>query len=312
MAEARFEVLEVGPHVSVQDAGRPGLMRYGVPGSGPMDRLSHAIANVALGNAEGAPGIEVSVGGLALRCVAGPVTVAVAGGGFVVTLDGVRSVSWGVLTVQAGQWLRIAAGHWGSWTYLGFAGGLLARDWLGSVATHAMSGAGGGMLKPGQVVRVAAPRVVPERRLVCPVGARPRALLHVVMGPQDRFFDAAAMATLLGEPFRLSDSYDRMGVRLRGPSLTPVARLDMPSEPVARGSVQVAGDGVATVLLADHQTTGGYPKIATVLGDDLDGFAQLRPRDLVRFVAVTPAQAVVLARQHAVLRAKVLAGVARR
>ena len=132
------------------------------------------------------------------------------------------------------------------------------------------------------------------------------------MGPQDRFFDAAAMAALLGEPFRLSDSYDRMGVRLRGPSLTPVARLDMPSEPVARGSVQVAGDGVATVLLADHQTTGGYPKIATVLGDDLDGFAQLRPRDLVRFVAVTPAQAVVLARQHAVLRAKVLAGVARR
>src|SRR5690554_826711 len=89
MVEARFEVVAVGPHVSVQDAGRPGLMRYGVPGSGPMDRLSHAIANRVLGNPEGAPGIEVSVGGLELRCVAGPVTVALAGGGFVVTLDGV-------------------------------------------------------------------------------------------------------------------------------------------------------------------------------------------------------------------------------
>ena len=286
-------------------------MRFGVPGSGPMDRLSFAIANAALGNPDGAPGIEVSVGGLELECLAGPVTVAVAGGGFIVTLDGVRSVSWVVLTVQQGQRLRIGPGHWGSWTYLCFAGGLQAREWLGSVATHALSGSGGGMLLPGQVLSVAEPHEVPERPIACPAIARPRALLHVVPGPQDRFFDGVAMAALLAEPFALSDAYDRMGVRLRGPLLTPVARLDMPSEPVARGSVQVAGDGVATVLLADHQTTGGYPKIATVLADDLDGFAQLRPREIVRFVAVTPVQAVALARQRAGARAQVLAGARR-
>jgi len=311
MPEARFQVIAAGPHVSVQDAGRPGLMRFGVPGSGPMDRLSFAMANAALGNPEGAPGIEISVGGLELECLAGPVTVAVAGGGFIVTLDAVRSVSWVVLTVQQGQRLRIAPGHWGSWTYLCFAGALQARDWLGSVATHALSGSGGGMLVPGQVLTVAGAQRREDRVIACPVIARPRALLHVVPGPQDRFFDAAAMAALLGEPFSLSDAYDRMGVRLRGPLLTPVARLDMPSEPVARGSVQVAGDGVATVLLADHQTTGGYPKIATVLAGDLDGFAQLRPREIVRFHAVTAVQAVALARQRAVVRARVLAGLAR-
>ena len=78
----------------------------------------------------------------------------------------------------------------------------------------------------------------------------------------------------------------------QGPSLKPIAFLDMPSEAIVRGSVQVAGDGVATVLLADHQTTGGYPKIATVLDADLDAFVQLRPRDMVAFRAITPEQAI--------------------
>lgn len=90
----------------------------------------------------------------------------------------------------------------------------------------------------------------------------------------------------------LTDAYDRMGVRLSGPPLPPNAPLDMPSDPVVRGSVQVAGDGVATVLLADHQTTGGYPKIATILSNDLDGFVQLRSRNPVRFEAITAAAAI--------------------
>jgi allophanate hydrolase subunit 2 len=99
-----------------------------------------------------------------------------------------------------------------------------------------------------------------------------------------------------------------MGVRLTGPLLQPRARLDMPSEPVARGSVQVAGDGVATVLLADHQTTGGYPKLATVLDADLDRFAQLRPGDGFRFRLVTATEAVRHARATARLRTRWLDG----
>ena len=87
-----------------------------------------------------------------------------------------------------------------------------------------------------------------------------------------------------------------MGVRLRGPSLTPEGALSIPSEPILRGSVQVAGDGLATVMLSDHGTTGGYPKIATVVSDDLDGFVQLRPNDAVRFKLVSAPQAVALAR----------------
>ena len=87
-----------------------------------------------------------------------------------------------------------------------------------------------------------------------------------------------------------------MGLRVRGPFLAPSAALSIPSEPILRGSVQISGDGVATVLLSDHQTTGGYPKIATVLSDDLDSFVQCRPRDAVAFRAVLPEEAIMAAR----------------
>ena len=102
--------------------------------------------------------------------------------------------------------------------------------------------------------------------------------MRVVLGPQDQHFTTDAKRLFLSAEFALTDAYDRMGVRLQGPALTIYGSLSMPSEPVLKGSVQVAGDGVPTVLLADHQTTGGYPKIATVLACDLDEFVQLRPR----------------------------------
>ena len=150
----------------------------------------------------------------------------------------------------------------------------------------------------GQEVIVQEARVEPtlEGSIPCPIWARPRPVIHAVLGPQDRFFSADSLEDLATQPFYLTNSYDRMGVRLRGPSLTPEGALSIPSEPILRGSVQVAGDGLATVMLADHGTTGGYPKIATVVSDDLDGFVQLRPNDAVRFKLVAAPQAVALAR----------------
>jgi len=299
VAEAVLQVAAVGPQVSVQDGGRPGLLRFGVPASGPMDRRAFAIANAALGNPAGAAGIEVSRGGLVLDCVQGAVSVAVAGGGFVVEVDGARGGAWRVVTLHAGQRMVVRQGPWGSWTCLAFAGRMVARDWLGSAATHALSGFGGGVLTAGQAIRVRDARLVPDRVLSCPVWARPRPVLRAVPGPQDDCFAPQTVRAFFAEPFRLTDAGDRMGVRLRGPGIAPVAALNLPSQAILRGSVQVAGDGVATVLLADHQTTGGYPKIATVPGCDLDGFAQLRPQDAVRFVAVGAEAAVAQERQAA-------------
>lgn len=295
-----LRVVFAGPYVTVQDAGRPSLMRFGVPASGPMDAKAFAIAHAVLGNDPAATGIEISRGGLTLDCVAGQVTVAVAGGGFILNHTDQRLGSWAVLTLGKGDRLVIRPGPWGSWTYLAFAGRLQAPAWLGSQATHALSGYGGGILTAGQMLTVEDAQVLPiAGPIPCPVWARPRALLHAVAGPQDRFFAPETLEAFGSQPFYLTDAYDRMGVRLRGPKIVPVGALSIPSEPILRGSVQVNGEGVATVLLADHQTTGGYPKIATLLADDLDGFTQLRPQAAVRFRMITPMDAVTLARHRA-------------
>lgn len=304
MTRALLRVVEAGPLCSLQDGGRAGFLRFGVPASGVMDRAALALAHHALGNAPGAAAVEISLGGLTLEVEEGALSLALAGGGFVVQRGADRFGSWQVLTLRAGDRLSVRRGPWGTWCCLAFAGQLRIDPWLGSVATHALSGLGGGAVTKGQRLTVENPRLLPEITIPCPVWSRPRGEVAVVLGPQERFFDPDRIDLLLGTTFHLTDAYDRMGVRLRGPSLAPAAALAIPSEPVLRGAIQVSGDGVPAVLLADHQTTGGYPKIATLVGSELDGFAQLRPHAPVAFRAVTPDQAVAMVRLRAAALAR--------
>lgn len=300
MSRAVFLVEHAGPLTTVQDRGRFGYLRYGVTEAGPMDRQAFAIAQAALGNPPDAAAIETTIGGVALRCVEGAVTVASAGGGFHALLDGRPVGAWAVFTLREGSLLTIRPGYWGSWTYLAFAGDIVAPAWLGSRATNVLSDFGGMRLQTGQHLEIRDAECRPERErdLPLPVTSRPRQEIRLVLGPQDRFFAPATIRQLLTEPFTLSNDYDRMGVRLTGPKLPVVGKLDMPSEALPRGSVQVPGQGDPIVLLADHQTTGGYPKIAVLASADQDGFAQLRSRDRVAFRAVTPEGAALAARSR--------------
>lgn len=308
MASAKFSVSFAGPLVTMQDAGRPGNMRYGVAASGPMDRLAFDAAHAALGNKPGQNAIEISLGGLMLQCTEGSVSVAITGGDFVVEHAGQKTSSWTILTIRKGEKLAIRAGKAGSWAYLAFAGDLASETWLGSQATHASSGFGGGVVQGGQTLVVADAAVREERAGEI---ARPEFVsdgaMRVVLGPQEQYFTAAAMEHLLGEPFAVSDAYDRMGMRLNGPTLEMERALSIPSEPIVRGSIQVSGDGVPTVLLADHQTTGGYPKIATVISCDIDRLTQLRAGQKIRFASISTQQAVDAARDYAQRKAQYLA-----
>ncbi|WP_112310258.1 5-oxoprolinase subunit C family protein [Pseudogemmobacter bohemicus] len=310
MSEARLLVRFAGPHVSIQDAGRPGWARFGVPQSGAMDRLALRAANAALGNPPDAPVIEISRGGLQIGCEAGEIGFALAGGGFMLEHAGKHPGSWSRGILRAGESLAIRPGYWGNWCCLAFAGRLSLRQWLGSVATHGPSGLGGGILVAGTRLDFDQIRQQPDLapRFPCPVLARPRQVLRVTQGPQERYFPAEALRELYEGPWRVTSAADRMGTRLRGPAIAPRAPLDMASEPLARGSVQVAGDGVATILTADHQTTGGYPRIATVLDCDLDAFAQTAPGRIVAFEPVLATEAVSLARLRQVAIARYLAG----
>lgn len=308
MAETRLVVNAVGPMVSIQDAGRMGKMRFGVCASGPMDRFAHACANVAVGVDQDSTAIEISLGGLTVECVSGEVTVAVAGAESVVKHNEVQLAPWCVTTLHPGDQLSVRGGPHGSFAYLAFAGSLQCTPWLGSTATHTLSGFGGGVLSSGQELIIASSLNLPDREggLEIPDIAQPLRQAHVVAGPQDACFLEASVSTFLSQTYRLSSAYDRMGVRLDGPHLTMKDALSIPSEPLVRGSVQVAGDGIPTVLLADHQTTGGYPKIATVISTDTDRLVQLRAGQPVEFVQITPAQAIALTRKIAAQRSACL------
>ncbi len=301
MAEARLTVTSCGPLVSYQDAGRFGMMRFGVPASGPMDRLAHAAAHAALARPLGATALEISLGGLQLACESGEVTCCIAGGDFQVLHSGSVFTSWCVRTLRPGDVLSVRPGRWGSWAYLAFSGELISTPWAGSTSTHSTSGLGGGTLTAGMAVVVHEPTVCEEREGNLPVPdlAHPRSLARVVLGPQTAQFGPEATVALLRERFAVTSACDRMGMRLAGPPLPLMNALSIPSEPVVRGSIQVGGDGVASVLMADHQTTGGYPKIATLLSTDVDGVSQLRPHDRLSFEAVSADEGIRLARSHA-------------
>lgn len=319
--DGSLRVVRAGPLVTVQDAGRFGRLRFGIAGSGPMDRLAHAAANTAVGNDPRATAVEVSRAGAEFECGPRPVTVSVCGGGATVECADTSLDSWSVVTMLPGQRLSIRPGDSGSWSYLAVAGHLDAAQWLGSTSTHSIAGMGGGTLRDGQTLPVVAPRVDVERdgSLVASVssvssvaaatlGSVP---IRVVLGPQHHHFVDDAEVALRSATYVVSDAYDRMGMRLDGAEMGHRDALSIPSEPIVRGSIQVAGDGVPTVLFADHQTTGGYPKIATVISSDLDRLAQHRPGDALRFEVIEPADAVAAARRHALDAGELLAGVGR-
>lgn len=293
MSDVEFSISFAGPLVTFQDIGRPGNMRYGVSASGPMDIVSFEAANAVLGNETKQTAIEISLGGLILQCHEGSITLAITGGDFLIEYQGQKISSWTVLTIQKGERLSIRAGKSGSWAYLAFSGKLNVKDWLKSNSTHSTSGFGGGVLKTGQKFTLTdasnqANRIGP----ILKPSFNTNDLIHAVLGPQDQYFMNTAIEIFSDSIFKVSDNYDRMGMQLTGPKLELKSALSIPSEPVVKGSIQVSGDGIPTILLADHQTTGGYPKIATVISSDINRLVQFRSNQSVEFKLISSNEAL--------------------
>ncbi len=287
--QARIVFEAAGPLTTIQDRGRTGAMRFGVPPSGPVDRLAFAAA-IALTDAPDGWAFELSHGGCTVSCHEGAIGFAVCGGGFLADIDGDEARPWRQATLRAGQRLRIRAGA-GNWAYLAFAGEHAAPRWLGSSATHATSGLGGGVIRAGAAFDFTAPRPLEPCTVPPPPSSREPESVAVVLGPQDRHFSPQALDHLAQASFTATARFDRMGRLLGGPPLVP-ASIAMPSEPALRGCLQADGDGTLTVLLADHQTTSGYPKIATVIGSDVDRLAQWPAGHPFRFEVIDTDEAL--------------------
>ena len=288
-------VQEAGPLTTVQDLGRAGYLRVGVPTSGPMDRESFVLANRLVGNPDGAAALECTLMGPRVA-LSDARLVAVTGADMPVTLNGAPVETWTAIAVGAGDVLRLAAARSGVRAYLAVSGGIDTPPALGSRSTYLRGRLGG---VEGRAVRkgdrlplgaASAAMAAPGRRAHPPRAAEPAgapAMLHVVLGPQDDRFTAAGIATLLESEYEMTPQSDRMGARFKGPRIEHSRGHDILSDGIALGAVQVVGDGQPIVLLADRQTTGGYPKIATVISADLPALARLPVGSKVSFEAVS-------------------------
>ena len=280
-----IRITQAGPLTTLQDAGRPGLLADGVSASGPMDRAAFERAGGWLGGA-GGTGIEFT-SGIGFEVEGDALAAAADGGAFVLTVNGTE-VAWPArLVLKPGDVVEIRPGAWGNWGYLRFGREIDAAPLLGSRATNSIAGLGR-VLRAGDRVAFgdeAARRAAPHPRPT-PPGEGP---IRVIWGLHADGFGREVRERFVDEPFRVSARMDRMGVRLDDPAGVFRAErvLSLVSDAIVPGDIQVLGDGTPIVLMRDHQPTGGYPRIATVVSVDLDRFAQLRPGTDVRFRPVT-------------------------
>lgn len=290
-----LRVVAPGLCTTVQDLGRVGYQRLGVPLSGALDAVSLRLANALLGNPPGTAALEILLTGPSLEVTVARARVALGGPGarLLIGDEPARAVpAWQSVSLRRGERFRVMLGAPSACGYLAVEGGLRVPLVLGSASTFLaaeLGGFAGRALRPGDIVPLAlaeAP-VRAELRLPDPPGPTGDRPIRVILGPQQDSFTDEAIADLLGAGFRISPNADRMGMRLDGPRLRHRAGWDIVSDAIATGAIQVPGSGQPVILLADHQTTGGYPKIATVVSADLPLLGRRRPGDALGFVAVS-------------------------
>jgi antagonist of KipI len=293
-----ISVVKAGLLASVQDLGRPGFRDSGMPLAGAMDRHALAIANLLVGNEPGAAAVELTMLGGTWRFEADALA-ALAGADMGASLDGAPVGPWSSFRARAGSQLAFRPAARGVRAYLAMRGGIDVPLVLGSRSTYTRAGVGGFLgraLVTGDRLAVERAEGRAPKPLALPADEVPPcgggATLRVLLGPQDDRFTAEGIATFLSSGYRVTPQNDRMGYRLEGP---PIAMRDAPdiiTDPLVPGAVQVPGNGQPIVMAADAQTTGGYIKIATVIGPDLRLLAQARSGDLLRFAKTTQAAAV--------------------
>jgi biotin-dependent carboxylase-like uncharacterized protein len=298
---AHLVIARPGLSSTLQDFGRFGYQRFGISGSGAMDVVAMRIANRLVGNAPGTAAIEMTMTGFSARVAGGDCLLAVTGAEMPVAINGRRAEGWRSFVLRDGDRIEIGAAAAGVYAYVAAAGGFAVASTLGSLSTHSRSGIGGfegRALRLGDQLPLVGASAGDERSL--PADRRPRydGPIRVVRGPQDDKFTPAGIATFLSSDYSITSRTDRMGAQLEGPAIEHADGFNIVSDGIVNGSIQVPGNGRPLVLLADRQTTGGYPKIATIIGADLPKIAQHRPGETVRFVAVNVAEAVEAARER--------------
>lgn len=279
------------PFVTIQDVGRRGWRRFGLSGAGAMDHMSLALANALVGNRASEAALEFAYAGGEWTVEASNCRIAIAGGAFAVTVDGVTLPPFASAVLERGQRLRIGSDAQRVWGYLAVAGGFDIPIAFGSRATHVRTGIGGldgRTIHAGDALPLRTDRAPSEaeRRIAAPPDDE--GPIRLVLGPQQEgFFDEHSVAVLLNGEYRVSWQQDRMAYRLDGPALRHLSGYNILSEGVVPGCIQILGTGLPIVLMRDTGTVGGYPKVGTIIEADLGRLAQKRPGSEVHFAAIS-------------------------
>ena len=301
-----LKVVTPGIHTTVQDLGRFGFQDVGVPVSGPLDRVGLRLANALVGNGPGTPALEMILQGPSFEVTTDAVRVALAGcnGAIDVGGENPRRIASGTSTrLIRGDTFRIGPLGDSGCAYLAIEGGIAVAPVLGSASTYVrarLGGINGVPLRRGDSVPLLRASVAqrPEQTLAQPFDLALNQEVRVVLGPQADFFADTELARLLSDEYVVSTQSDRMGFRLEGRPLVHAKGYNIVSDGVVTGSIQVPGSGLPIVLMADAQTTGGYPKIATVVSADIPVLGRRRPGRKVRFKAVSVSEAEAIRREQ--------------
>ena len=301
---ARLHVIRPGLLTTIQDLGRAGYQRFGMPVSGAMDVVAHRIANRLVGNPDHYAGLEMTLQGPELLFETDAV-IAVTGGDLSPLVERQIIPLWTAMSIARGSTLSFGKRKTGARAYMAIAGGLDVPEVLGSRSTHVRSHTGGldgraltknDLLQGGRPSARWTPWVGPRRDPVIVPAYPTHPTLRVVLGPQADWFSKQTLNDFTKHRYRVSPQSDRMGYRLVGPPLPHIGSPDIISDAIPFGSLQVPANQQPILLMADRQTTGGYPKIGVVISADLPLAAQLLPGDTLGFSFVDRATAQAAAR----------------
>ncbi len=292
-------VIEASGLATIQDSGRKGWRRFGVPASGPMDGFAFQVANKLVGNSMDCAAIEIGLGDVAFQALHDCI-IAVTGCGYSLSAYAWDFSLWSSFLLRAGWMIRLNKVDSGMWAYLAVNGGIQTQPMLDSRSTNLrgqFGGFDGRALQAGDTLRTIplysshefVPRTLVED--VRPLYSN-HPMIHVIMGPQAKNFTEESTATFMSQEYSVSTTSDRMGYRLAGPSLTLRDSKELVSEGMTMGSIQVPASGQPIVMMADGPTTGGYSKIGAVISADLPLLAQCVPNQIrIRFQTITVAKA---------------------
>lgn len=307
-----IKVINSGLMTTIQDKGRMGYQASGMQVSGDMDRYSASIANALVGNEDDAPLLECTYLGPELEA-SEDVLVAVTGGEPKVLVDNKPVHAYESLILHKGQHLRVASMDEGTRAYIAIDGGIDVPLVLGSHSTNlklGIGGAEGSKLYNGEVLNTGRPTDLAKAIISGKSNIRhtdheymshhhlwqennhgDSHEIRIVLGPQDDYFTPEAVKALDGAVYTISNESDRMGYRMEGEAIQRATQRDMITDGIVFGSIQVPPNGQPIIMMADHQTTGGYPKIATVISADLPLLAQCAPGSKISFKVISVEEA---------------------